>query len=388
MPRRGGQRLGNNAIVPKAKQGGSESRSYCFTLNNYINDQIDFAVCAHVRYAIWQAEVGATGTPHLQGYIEFDKPVSMLAVKRIVGARAHVEPRAATRDEAREYCQKSKTKVAGPWEYGTWITGPGHRTDRCALQELLESGATEEEISKNHFKLWKQFYRAIQRFILLHGKKRTVRTCFHVVVGDSGAGKSWSVRDAAGEGYFDKGPGTWWCTFNGTSPVVMEEIDQLAIPIRDMIHLADRGHKQVEPKGNAIHFNSPVIYATSNEEVHQWYRKAKPLWRQAFYRRIDSITTFRFVEIGGYRVVKTHCVIYPVETGAALPVPPPPIKHLDPIALPMPPGVFGPVPPPPVLDMAELHTVEYAMETYQPPPRPSKPKAKGKKRCCNCKCVH
>lgn len=64
--------LGNT--IPKRCNA---SKHWVFTLNNYTNNDID-ELLGHVsngsikRY-IWQSEMGAEGTPHLQGYIEFDK---------------------------------------------------------------------------------------------------------------------------------------------------------------------------------------------------------------------------------------------------------------------------------------------------------------------------
>lgn len=71
-----------------------------------------------IKYGIWQQErCPTTGRLHLQGYFEFSKPMRMSAVKRAIGdAAAHVEPRNGSREEARDYCRKEESRVAGPWE--------------------------------------------------------------------------------------------------------------------------------------------------------------------------------------------------------------------------------------------------------------------------------
>lgn len=97
------------------------------------------------RYGVWQLERGKNGTAHLQGYVEFRKAMSLTAIKKIVGERAHVEERRGTRDEAREYCRKAG-RVEGPWEHGVWISGAGHRSDIETVLEALKEGKTEEEI--------------------------------------------------------------------------------------------------------------------------------------------------------------------------------------------------------------------------------------------------
>ena len=106
--------------------GGRTFRHICFTLNNPESDEIDFCQSQTLRYAVWQRESDKNGTPHLQGYLEFSKNVSMKAVKEIIVKDAHLAERRGTREEARGYCMKAESRVAGPWEYGTWIAGSGH----------------------------------------------------------------------------------------------------------------------------------------------------------------------------------------------------------------------------------------------------------------------
>ena len=108
--------------------GGKTYRHICFTLNNPESDEIAFDP-AITRYAVWQKESGDNGTIHLQGYVEFLKSVSFKAAKKTIGNGAHLEDRRGTRDQARDYCRKEETRIAGPWEFGTWISGSGARTD-------------------------------------------------------------------------------------------------------------------------------------------------------------------------------------------------------------------------------------------------------------------
>lgn len=51
-------------------------------------------------------EVGENGTPHLQGYVRFQKKKRFNAVKKIVGNRTHIEQAKDTEGDNEEYCKK------------------------------------------------------------------------------------------------------------------------------------------------------------------------------------------------------------------------------------------------------------------------------------------
>lgn len=97
-------KLGN---ATSKKKTINPAKRWCFTLNNYTEDEISSIVptinskCA---VAIVGKEVGENGTPHLQGYIEFKKksrPFTHFKLKRI-----HWEKCKGTREENVEYCSK------------------------------------------------------------------------------------------------------------------------------------------------------------------------------------------------------------------------------------------------------------------------------------------
>lgn len=75
---------------------------------------------------IYQLEKGENGTMHLQGYAEFKSPVSIKKAQSALQDYQHVvhlEPRRGSREQARDYCQKEDTRMAGPWETGDFSEG-------------------------------------------------------------------------------------------------------------------------------------------------------------------------------------------------------------------------------------------------------------------------
>lgn len=108
----------------------SRGKAWCFTLNNPTSAEVELlhataelAVCS---YMILGNEVGESGTPHIQGYVEFTQRKTLGRVKDLLGRRTHVEPRRGTGQQAAAYCRKD-----GDYrEFGSAPTGgQGTRND-------------------------------------------------------------------------------------------------------------------------------------------------------------------------------------------------------------------------------------------------------------------
>lgn len=107
--------LGNtDKIASKQKTGkrirSSESKRYCFTLNNWkldeLNKLIKTAETASIKYIIGE-EVGESGTPHLQGYINMPIKKSMSAVIKLFNIPAiHWEQTKGSEEQNCVYCSK------------------------------------------------------------------------------------------------------------------------------------------------------------------------------------------------------------------------------------------------------------------------------------------
>lgn len=92
---------------------------WCFTLNNYEEDfnyEEYFLKKEHkIRRLVFGKEVGEQGTPHLQGYVEFNRNVRFKHCKSVLPG-AHWEVAKGTALENYEYCSKDENfKVIGEW---------------------------------------------------------------------------------------------------------------------------------------------------------------------------------------------------------------------------------------------------------------------------------
>lgn len=83
------------------------SRDWCFTYNNYTDEDVERITNLHYKYLIYGFEKGASKTPHLQGYIYFDNARNLQQVKRLLGNKVHASKRkAADLERAITYCKK------------------------------------------------------------------------------------------------------------------------------------------------------------------------------------------------------------------------------------------------------------------------------------------
>lgn len=157
------------------------SRSYCFTS---FNDEI-YPNMDKIRYIIYQPEMcPKTNKIHLQGYLELFQPTTIGKVKQFIGdLRAHLEIRQGTRDQARNYCMKTKSKHGKTIELGNWNAGgQGKRTDLQSLVELIEEGISDYELIKQipeTVERYRTFIKHTRSVIEEHKHKEYLKSEFH-----------------------------------------------------------------------------------------------------------------------------------------------------------------------------------------------------------------
>lgn len=136
--------------MPNNEQQG---KYWCFTINNYDAEteadlqRLTEGESPRATYIIFGRETGESGTPHLQGYIEFAARQRFNQVRRLLGGRAHVERRRGTGLQAADYCKKDGSFV----ESGTISSpGPGKRTDLDRALDDIRAGATIQDLWTDH----------------------------------------------------------------------------------------------------------------------------------------------------------------------------------------------------------------------------------------------
>jgi len=123
-------------IVPER----SQYKAWCYTLNNYTEEDVERlqGLVDGVEYHVFGKEVGGSGTPHLQGFIKFEKRKRCMAVKALIGSNPHVEY-AHHPNQAAQYCKKD----ADYFEHGT-LEGAGKRTDIDEFKAYVQQAVVEK----------------------------------------------------------------------------------------------------------------------------------------------------------------------------------------------------------------------------------------------------
>lgn len=143
------------------------SRSFCFT---DFTDIEPIYEPKYMRYIIYQREKTKEGKEHWQGYVELYKPMTLKRCQKLLGyTTAHLEKRRGTRDQARKYCMKEKSRVSEYKEKGDWNAGgQGTRNDLTKLTELIEEGYTDYDLLQMNPEIINRYMKFIQhaRYII------------------------------------------------------------------------------------------------------------------------------------------------------------------------------------------------------------------------------
>lgn len=293
------------------------SRNWLFTLNNPTEEEcpkkwkLDL-----LKLVIYQEEVGETGTPHYQGYVEFTTPRRITTLKTI-SPRAHWETRSGTRDQAVLYVTKDDTRTQFPqgwsarnpnewttfnpedvnsfWSYLGFKKMPeakssdkdyANKRRLLNIKDKLLNGSTSvKQVSLDDFDLWVRYHRAFNEFVSMHTPPRNGEVEVHIVCGPTGTGKSKWAKDTYPDAYW-KQRSKWWDNYFGHTAVVIDEFYGW-LQYDTLLRLLDRYPMLVETKGGQVQFVAKHIVITSNMFPHKWYNSDN-CYLPALARRITK----------------------------------------------------------------------------------------------------
>jgi hypothetical protein len=147
------------------------AKNWCFTLNNYTDADIE-RICAlspQVNYLVFGKEVGASGTPHLQGFVSFQSRKRLNQCISIIG-QAHFS---VTRyvQQSIDYCKKDGDFT----EIGDPPASKGERSDLEEFKNSVKEGVTSmKDLREQHSNVCAMYPRFVKEYLADHRKKVSV----------------------------------------------------------------------------------------------------------------------------------------------------------------------------------------------------------------------
>lgn len=287
----------------------ARSYNYCFTLNNWTVEERNAVVACTLpcTYVCFGEEVGETGTPHLQGYAEFNRLVSMRQVKRALGSdRFHLEGRLGSQAQAINYCCKREQDPPQQeiplHEFGI-KKKQGRRTDLDRLADCVASVARPElvaHIMPGPYIRWNKGIHATfwaQRINPDWPVDRSGDDDCEVVYiwGPTRVGKSHYVRRIAEAGndpedlYLKTAKmGKWWDDYIGQPKVLMEEF-RGNMDFSEVLGVLDKWPWRVQYKGGSCMLAAMKFYVISDRAPELHYLDETEIHRQQFLRRLTTV---------------------------------------------------------------------------------------------------
>lgn len=270
----------------------SRSRAWCFTINN--PKEQDVKACAEVvcNYIVTGNEVGDSGTPHIQGYIEFKDAKSLTSVRKTLGGSAHLETRKGTPQQAADYCKKD-----GNFTERGKMSEQGKRNDLEEIASLVKTGGVQAVIDEKP-EAFIKYGKNIERLSELLMKPRKVKPYVVWLWGKTGTGKTRiATADNTADYYIWNSSSKWWNGYKQQKRIVIDDYtwDGTENGFRYLLRLLDRYSIQVETKGGMVHINSPEIYITSEFPPQQLFEQGNQL--DQVVRRIDRLENLAMEDI-------------------------------------------------------------------------------------------
>lgn len=265
----------------------SKHRDFCYTLNNYTDEEYKSLQDIESIYHIIGKEIGEQGTPHLQGYIYFKNPRAFTSMKKTLGSRVHYECTKGTPTEASTYCKKDNNFI----EIGE-CPKQGKRTDIETVRDELNLGNGMRGVVKKATNL--QQIKIAEAILKYEEPKRNWKPIVSWYWGLTGTGKSRQAhQDFENLDFFRKSAttGKWWDGYDAHENVIMDDLDQGAYGYKYLLDLLDRYESRIESKGGTRQFLAKNIIITASVDPETLFQNEDQNGAEIL-RRIDNIVKF------------------------------------------------------------------------------------------------
>jgi len=281
-------------------------RSFVFTWNNYKEDsailiQSEFS---DARYGVIGYEIGESGTPHLQGFIQLNKRRTLSTI----GGKFpwHVENTKGTPKQASDYCKKGENftewgNLSDSSAQGSVGKDRWHRVLHLAKTGQLEECAQEYPSEYLHCLNSLNRVHVDNLSFNLQDNRKAIW-----LVGRPGCGKSRFAFNEYKE-HYPKNCNKWWDGYKDDHKVVI--LDDIGHEHKVLgYHLkrwTDRYSCIGEVKGGSVPLNYDLFIITSNYRIEDIWKDDNDM-KDAILRRFKVIIVYSLEEsLEGFLSIKT-----------------------------------------------------------------------------------
>lgn len=283
-------------------------RGWCGTLNNPTTTDIEALQnlldtqpkVENVCYLVAHNEIGESGTPHIQMYVEWENPKTLSASIKCLGSnRWHLEPRRGEPYQAMKYCLKEVAEGGEPrYEFGERPKEGSAATIWDALANFLLSSpdATDADICRRFPKGYTKYWRSFAAIIAEHRMRRLNEYRpleVHYWHGPPRSGKTRGVMDLHGpQNVFRvtnyKNP---FDNYGGQKVLLLEEF-RSQLPLSVMLALLDH-YITLLPARYADKVGLfDTVYIVSNWSLDMQYCNMSACDLEPFHARITTQVDF------------------------------------------------------------------------------------------------
>jgi len=245
------------------------SRNFCFTINNWHPKHEEMLALLEVKYIVYGKEVGASGTPHLQGFISFHSAKTLKSViKKLPGA--HIEVAKGTAYQAAVYCKKDGEYI----ERGIAPVSKQEQGKQGAAKyeeawQLAKQGRIDEIPSGLRLRYYKTLIQISNDYRPTPPSNQVLDNKWFY--GPSGTGKSRKARELFPDAYI-KNTNKWWDNYQGEATVIIEEWAPTHECLASYLKIwSDHYPFRAEVKGSSMMARPIRIVVTSNYSISECF---------------------------------------------------------------------------------------------------------------------
>lgn len=236
------------------------ARRIVFTKNNWTQEDKEALLSeCKFSYVIIGEEVGEQGTPHLQGYAEFEKKAKWAPIAKKYKMFCEL---ARTQKEAIEYCKKG-----GNFEERGTPRLEGGEAEKSRWRKIIQQAEEGklEEIKEENPEVYLRCYTTLNK--IKQSKMAAIPELENLdnlwLWGPPGVGKSRTARDTA-KVFYPKPLNKWWDGYQYEDFVIIDDWEKDCHLGHYIKIWADRYDFIAETKGGSMRIRPKHIIVTSN----------------------------------------------------------------------------------------------------------------------------